>query len=31
MQTTYLTWRFKTDNDYFGDLKKLFKPATKPP
>ncbi|HNN90708.1 MAG TPA: hypothetical protein PKI03_00500 [Pseudomonadota bacterium] len=29
MQTTYLTWRFKTDNDYFGDLKKLLAPATK--
>jgi len=31
MKMTYLTWRFKTDNDYFGDLKKLFEPRTKHP
>jgi hypothetical protein len=31
MKTTYLTWRFKTDNYYFGDLKKLLEPATKCP
>lgn len=29
MKTTYLTWRFKIDNDYFGRLKKLLEPATK--
>ncbi|HMU38178.1 MAG TPA: hypothetical protein PKE31_04135 [Pseudomonadota bacterium] len=31
MKTTYITWRFKTDNDYFGRLKKLLEPATKRP
>ena len=29
MKTTYVSWRFKTDNDYFGRLKKLLDPATK--
>ena len=29
MKTTYLSWRFKTDNYYFGRLKKLLEPATK--
>lgn len=31
MKTTYLTWRFKTDNYYFGDLKDLLEPATARP
>ena len=29
MKTTYLSWRFKTDDDYFGSMKKLLEPATK--
>lgn len=29
MKTTYVSWRFKTDDDYFGDLKKRLEPATK--
>jgi len=29
MKTTYISWRFKTDTDYFGRLKKLLEPATK--
>ena len=29
MKTTYLSWRFKTDNYHFSGLKKLLEPATK--
>ena len=29
MKTTYVSWRFKIDDDYFGSMKKLLEPATK--
>ena len=29
MKTTYVSWRFKIEDDYFGSMKKLLEPATK--
>ena len=29
MKTTYVSWRFKTDDDFFGSMKKKLEPATK--
>lgn len=29
MKTAYVSWRFKTDDDFFGSLKKKLEPATK--
>ncbi|MBL9007214.1 MAG: hypothetical protein JNJ46_23355 [Myxococcales bacterium] len=29
MKTTYLSWRFKTDNHHFVRLRKLLEPATR--
>ncbi|MBL9007213.1 MAG: hypothetical protein JNJ46_23350 [Myxococcales bacterium] len=29
MKTTYISWRFKTDDDFFGSMKKKLEPATK--
>lgn len=29
MKTAYVSWRFKSDDDFFGSLKKKLEPATK--
>lgn len=29
MKTTYVSWRFKIDDDYFGSMKKLLDAATR--